>query len=174
MTRDDGSAPSFPAPDHDHRHCVAGALDEAEAICARQGARLTKLRRQVLEIVWSGHAPIGAYDILDRLAARGRRAAPIAIYRALGFLMEQGLVHRLASQNAYVGCGSPGAPHVGQFLICSDCGTVAELSDRRIDRAIASGAARTGFAVEAPMVEIQGLCPDCRTDGGTDGHPTNR
>ncbi|MFO0998264.1 MAG: transcriptional repressor [Alphaproteobacteria bacterium] len=153
----------FQRPGHDHGRCVAHALDQAEALCADRDARLTALRRRVLELVWSEHKPIGAYDILDRLSRCGRRAAPVAVYRALAFLMAQGFVHRIASRNAYVGCGRPEARHAAQFLICDTCDAVAELSDARIEHAIMEGAERTGFAVARPVVEVQGLCPACRS-----------
>ena len=52
----------------------------------------------------------------------GRRAAPPTVYRALDFLLENGLVHRISSLNAFVGCSLPGKPHAGQFLLCSGCG----------------------------------------------------
>ncbi len=152
----------FPRQDHDHDRCVAVALHRAERLCAERGVRLTELRRQVLLAVWESHAPIGAYDILDRLAALGRRAAPITVYRALDFLISQGLVHRLASRNAFIGCGNPESPHSGQFLICTDCGTVAEIEERAIRHAIVAGASRAGFDVGEPVVEVAGLCPDCR------------
>ncbi len=154
----------FPARGHDHGHCVSDALAKAEAICAARGARLTKMRRRVLEFVWESHIPLGAYAILERLNGGGGRCAPIAVYRALEFLMAHELVHRLASLNAYTGCGLPGAPHGAHFLICSGCGAAAELQDAQIDRAISRGAARAGFAVDAPVVEVRGLCPACREE----------
>ena len=86
----------------------------------------------------------------------------IAVYRALDFLMEQGFVHRLASRNAFLGCGHPDTNHQAQFLICDSCGSVAELADSRIVDAIADRAGRSGFAVAGHVVEIQGTCPDCR------------
>jgi Fur family zinc uptake transcriptional regulator len=152
----------FPAQGHDHGHCVADALKKAEAICAARGARLTKMRRRVLEFVWESHIPLGAYDILERLNAGGGRTAPITVYRALEFLMAHELVHRLASLNAYTGCGLPGTPHGAHFLICNACGAAAELQDTRIDLAISRGAEQAGFAVDAPVVEVRGLCPACR------------
>ena len=89
---------------HDHAHCVAGALAEADALCARLGVRLTELRRRVLELVWQSHKPLGAYDILAVLSEQdGRRAAPPTVYRALDFLLENSLVHRIASLNAFTG-----------------------------------------------------------------------
>ncbi len=160
----------FPTPAHDHARCVAEALDAAEAVCRACNARLTRLRRRVLEIVLAGHAPVGAYDILDRLQAEdGRRAAPVTVYRALDFLIAQRLVHRLASLNAFIGCVRPAGRHGAQFLICGECRTVAELSDPAIERAIARGAGGAGFAVDAPLVEVEGTCPNCLEKRTGDG-----
>src|SRR3954471_10221515 len=83
------------------------ALAQAEAICRAHGARLTPIRRKVLEALYATHKPMGAYDLAEILGPRGRRLAPITVYRALDFLIEQGFVHRLASQNAYI--ASPNA-----------------------------------------------------------------
>src|SRR3546814_13298582 len=103
---------------HDHSHCVHTALSEADAICARQGLRLTALRKRVLELVWQSHRPLGAYDILAVLSEQdGRRAAPPTVYRALAFLLENGLVHRIASLNAFIGYHHQEHPSQGQILL---------------------------------------------------------
>ena len=154
----------FAEQGHDHGRCIADALRTADALCAARGVRLTKLRRRVLELVWTSHAPIGAYDVLRRLSQEHDGAAPPTVYRALDFLLEQGLIHRIESLNAFVGCIDPRAPHVGQFLICDDCGSAAELHDLRIDRAISRASAEADFTVERSTVEVRGLCPDCRHD----------
>jgi Fur family zinc uptake transcriptional regulator len=155
----------FRAASHDHGSCVESALDRAAAVCARHGARLTELRRQVLELVWRGHEPIGAYALLEALRASHPNAAPPTIYRALDFLIEQGLIHRIESLNAYVGCSQPERPHVSQFLICGRCGAAAELDDPAIARAVVTRAAELGFVVERQTIELRGLCPSCRATG---------
>lgn len=148
---------------HDHSHCVAEALAAADQVCARSGARLTALRRRVLELVWASHQPLGAYDILGVLSAEdGRRAAPPTVYRALDFLLEHGLIHRLASLNAFIGCNHPGQSHQGHFLICRRCNTAIEVEQPAIGAAIQAAAAEVGFAVEGQMVEVLGLCARCR------------
>ena len=148
---------------HDHSHCVSHALSEAETICERQGLRLTALRKRVLELVWQSHKPLGAYDILGVLSEEdGRRAAPPTVYRALDFLLEHGLVHRIASLNAFIGCNHPQHAHQGQFLICRNCHAAIELEQPAISQAIIAAAAGVGFAVEGQMVEVLGLCAGCR------------
>ncbi|HYF85979.1 Fur family transcriptional regulator [Azospirillum sp.] len=148
---------------HDHTHCIADALSRAEALCAERGARLTALRRRVLELVWSSHRPRGAYAILEDLSQQdGKAAAPLTVYRALEFLVEQGLVHRIESLNAYVGCAAPGAVHSGQFLVCEACGDAAEIDDPGVGAAIDAAAAERGFRVQRPTVEVRGLCKSCQ------------
>lgn len=148
---------------HDHSHCVHSALAEADALCAKQGLRLTTLRRRVLELVWQSHKPLGAYDILAVLSDEdGRRAAPPTVYRALDFLLENGLVHRIASLNAFTGCNHTTHAHQGQFLICRLCHAAIELQHPAISNAVVDAAAGVGFAVEGQTVEIVGVCAGCK------------
>ena len=154
----------FPKSGHDHAHCVSAALAAAAALCERQGERLTPLRRRVLELVWSSHQPIGAYAILGQLKSDGRSAAPPTVYRTLEFLLAQGLIHRIESLNAFIGCPRPGERHLVQFMICRKCRTTAEVADERVAEAIGHSAAETGFTLEGRVIELSGLCVDCRDD----------
>jgi len=148
---------------HDHGHCVSSALAEADTLCARQGVRLTALRKRVLELVWQSHRPLGAYDILAELSEQdGRRAAPPTVYRALDFLLDNGLVHRIASLNAFIGCSHPEHPHQGQFMICRSCHTAIELGNTAVTDAIAAAAAGIDFLAETQTVEVVGICAPCR------------
>ncbi|MCS4504525.1 transcriptional repressor [Arhodomonas aquaeolei] len=153
---------AFPAEGHDHRDCVATALAAAERLCREQGARLTPQRRRVLELVWRGHRPAKAYELMQALAEGERPVAPPTVYRALDFLMEAGLVHRLASLNAFVGCAAPEHPHAGHFLICTRCERVAELDAPDVDELLGERAAEQGFALEHETIELAGVCAACR------------
>lgn len=158
------TTPPLACQPHDHRHCIEQALAEAETLCARHGLRLTALRRRVLELVWQSHKPLGAYDILAVLSEQdGRRAAPPTVYRALDFLLEHGLVHRIASLNAFVGCDHPDHAHQGQFFICRQCHAAIELERSTISDSILDSARSLGFRVEAQTVEVVGLCARCQT-----------
>ncbi len=170
MTAFNNAAACFSAGGHNHRSCQDHALTAAERLCAERGLRLTPLRRRVLELIWASHAPVGAYDLLDRLRGGQGRTAPPTVYRALDFLRAQGLIHRIESLNAYVGCVHPAGEHGGQFLICSDCGAAAEVHDPRLDAAIARRAAELGFAVRQQTVEVRGLCAPCQERRGAGEH----
>jgi Fur family zinc uptake transcriptional regulator len=156
------SSGAFPAPGHNHDHCIDTALAEAERLCVERSERLTPLRREVLQHVWSSHRPIGAYAILDALRrSAGKPVAPPTVYRALEFLQAQGLVHRVESLNAFVGCSSPAHPHSVQFMICRDCGSAAEMQAPQVTEAIGATAASVGFRVQGHVVEVTGLCARC-------------
>ncbi len=154
---------AFPDAGHDHGECISAALAAAEDTCHREGLRLTPIRRRVLELVWQNHRPVGAYDLLDQLSRDGKRAMPPTVYRALEFLQSAGLVHRIATLNAFVGCSHPRHVHQCQFLICSDCRTVVELESEQIGRSLKREAAALGFQVRAQNVELTGLCPECHS-----------
>src|SRR4249920_1050010 len=120
--------PTFPAPDHDHGRCTAEAIAHAEQVCAKRTQKFTPIRRQVLQALLSSHRPLGAYEVINELAKSMPRPAPITVYRALDFLMENGLVHRIESRNAFLACAQDhDATAMVAFLICDHCGSVGEI-----------------------------------------------
>jgi len=153
----------LPLRHHNHSHCVHAALASARHLCGERGARLTPLREQVLELVWASHKPLGAYHLMEQLSqASTRRVAPPTVYRALDFLLEQGLIHRIHGLNAYVGCPSPAHNHPNHFLLCRACGVAVELESQPLDRLIRDQAREAGFTLETDSLEVTGLCPDCQ------------
>ena len=150
---------------HDHSTCIDKALATARRLCEERGIRLTPLREEVLQLVWQSHKPLGAYAILDQLAEQSpgtKRQAPPTVYRALEFLLEHGLVHRINSLNAFIGCSQPRAQHHSHFLICQDCKSTVEIVDTILDDTIQSLAQRSQFTTTSTFVEITGHCSSCR------------
>lgn len=154
------TAPAFEP--HDHHHCVADALAQAEALVRARGLRLTPVRRRTLEILLERHGAMGAYDVLQRLSADGFGHQPPVAYRALDFLVENGLAHRIQRLNAFAACTHPGEEHHAAFLICRGCDTVAEMPAAPLRQALESGAAALEFTVERATIEALGLCAACR------------
>lgn len=153
-----------PENTHDHGACVADAVAAAETRLSLAAANLTPLRRQVLELICASHVPVGAYDLLARLGReREGRAAPPTIYRALDFLLEHGLIHRINSLNAYVACFGPHRPHDACLLICERCRAVEEIEAEALRRAIEKQAVGAGFDVRGQTIEVTGLCRTCGT-----------
>ncbi|WP_423910078.1 Fur family transcriptional regulator [Candidatus Spongiihabitans sp.] len=155
-------ATRFYAQRHNHNACIHSALNKAQHICAEKEIRFTRIRQQTLELIWSSHKPVLAYELLRTLRREKRNAEPPTVYRALDFLLENQLIHKIESLNAYVGCHFPDKDHISQFLICTGCHQIAELEDSNVNKVITRQAARSGFQVAQQTVEIRGLCPICQ------------
>jgi len=154
---------------HNHGHCISDAIASARQLCEQRGVRLTSLREQVLELVWQSHKPLGAYTLMEMLAqASTRRVAPPTVYRALDFLLDEGLIHRINSLNAFIGCPSPNQKHQSHFLICQNCNVAVELDNSQLNQSIFDAAANAGFSVTSHSVEINGLCPGCQKNAPRD------
>jgi Fur family zinc uptake transcriptional regulator len=146
---------------HDHASCVAGGLSAAEAHCSSDGLRFTPVRRKVLEILLQEHRALGAYVILDRLRDEGFGSQPPVAYRALDFLVANGLAHKIERLNAFIACAHPGETHAPAFMICRMCDSVAEAVSAPARGALGEAARATGFRIERTVVEAEGVCPAC-------------
>lgn len=165
------SEPSFlPCHPDEHHQCIDQALERAIQLCRDRGVRLTEIRRRVLELIWQSHKPRGAYDLLEELSKEGHNSAPPTVYRALDFLLEQGLIHRIASLNAFIGCNQPDEYHRSGFLICRQCGHTLELNLDSLGQAVHQEADRCQFEINHLLVEASGLCAACR-NGEEAVHP---
>lgn len=140
---------------------VRQLIRQAELLCEQRGLRFTILRKRVLTLICESDQPPGAYQLLESLKHDGRSAAPPTIYRALDFLMEQGLIHRLASNNTYLACAHPQHNHEAVFLVCSHCGNTQEVHATGISRSVKKQAASYDFNVEHTSVEVSGVCVRC-------------
>lgn len=153
--------------DHKHGHANAPAAQHDSCAHAHGHIRLTPARQLVLDKLCAAGRPVGAYDMIDLVAdATGKRPAPVSIYRALDFLLENGLVHRLASRNAFMACAhrhersDPLA-----FLICESCGKVTEATSGDVSGSLDALAAETGFRPKSRVIELTGLCRHCADAG---------
>ena len=141
---------------------VQAQVEAAARLCEAQGARLTELRAIVLRLIVGSAKPLTAYQLLDLLKAERGNAVPPTVYRALEFLLAHGLVHRLERLNAFMGChADAGHDHPVQFLICHRCGTVVEIEDRAVSRALARAAEKAGFKARVATLELDGTCATC-------------
>src|SRR5258708_14132414 len=155
--------PTFPAPDHDHGRCTAEAIAHAEQVCAMRAQKFTPIRRQVLAALLSSHRPIGAYEVIDALAKSMPRPAPITVYRALDFLIENGLVHRIESRNAYLACAHDhDAAATVMFLICEPFGSVGEIPASPVTQGLNASARASGVAAGLSVVAPPVVCAHCQ------------
>ncbi|WP_316863095.1 Fur family transcriptional regulator [uncultured Cohaesibacter sp.] len=154
---------------HDNEDCVDRVVGEAVSLCAEKGVRLTEQRKSVLKVLASSHVPASAYDILNQLNRERKEQgesmlAPVSVYRALDFLIQHGIIHRIESRNAYIACSESHTPH-GEatiFLLCEKCGRADEFQSESLGGMIEAIASAASFKPNEPVMEIRGLCADCR------------
>ncbi len=146
---------------HNHQQCIDDTLSAAEDICIKKKVRLTVIRRRVLELICSSHKAIGAYELLDLFREEDQKAKPITIYRALDFLMEVGLVHKVESLNAFIGCLQADTNHQTIILICNNCKNAFELGATSVYKTIFAMSKKVQFAPASLTIELKGLCISC-------------
>lgn len=165
--------PPFPAPEHDHGLCLDDAMERAQKAFEVKGLKLTPLRRAVFQEIASSHRAIGAYEVLEAIASKGERLAPISVYRAIDALVEAGLVHRFESRNAFFACHTG---HEGRQMVlaCDVCGRVAEVASNEVFTGIDTAARTAAFTPRTAVVEVWGVCAACKAEGKTAGQPAQR
>lgn len=147
---------------HNHNDCINTALEHAVKICKQKNARLTATRKQVLKFIWESHKPIGAYDLLPKLGEAGFNSAPPTVYRALDFLLEMQLIHRINSLNAFIGCSNPEEHHANCFFICKTCGVAQEINSSPLNDMCLKLEKDLGLQVDEQITEFSGICPECQ------------
>jgi Fur family transcriptional regulator, zinc uptake regulator len=147
---------------HNHKKCVSHALEIAERLCIDRGVQLTPIRHQVLGLIWESHKAVKAYELLDRIKPMQAAAKPATIYRALDFLIEQGLIHRVESLNAFIGCSCSEYQHEQLLLICNKCLEVEERSATNVMSALTLEIQQAKFTAHSKALEIHGVCAKCR------------
>ena len=157
------SAPTvFPSLQHNHGLCLKSARERVRRSFEAKGLRLTELRITVFEEIASSHHAVGAYEVLERLSRKGRRLAPISVYRAIEALLGAGVIHRLESKNAFFACHVPhAADRKLLILACDQCGRVAEVPGTPIFQAMAAAAQTAHFTPAETVAEVTGRCGDC-------------
>lgn len=145
-------------------------LTEAKKICEQNKVRFTTLRQDIYALILQAGKPIGAYDLINALqvernkdnASNPVNISPPTVYRSLEFLLDQGLIHKLGSINAYIPCCHPRHAHTTAFLICDNCHNVQEFSNLPVNEIVSYSESDAQFQVTKSTIELSGLCRDCQ------------
>ena len=150
-------------------------MEELESRSIARGQRVTTLRRQVLALLLNRGGQASAYELIDDLPTIGRRPSPPAVYRALDFLMDVGLVKRLSSTNTFVvsPANRPNSQHL-IFLVCVSCGAMETVASSNLQRALADAARDYNYRIEGCHTEVKGLCWSCQQKQPAGALPNDR
>lgn len=149
------------------KSAVSKVLAHAKMQCAKSGSRFTPKRSDILKVLLKSSLPLSAYEISDIYNEQSASAMPVmSVYRILDFLQDEHLVHKLSSANKYVACSHIACEHshqVSQFLICSSCEKVEEISvSKKLIENLTQQVEQAGFHLIDRQLELKCLCSDCR------------
>ena len=148
---------------HHHEHSGHDLARAAETALIQAGEQWTDLRADVFDALSTHATPASAYDIADEVSAkRGKRIAPNSIYRILDLFVTNNLAMRVESSNAYLANSHPGCLHDCIFLVCDECGEATHIDNDAVSKTVRALAEAADFKTERPVIEIRGLCADCR------------
>ena len=127
------------------------------------GQRYTENRRELVELLASGGAPLTIPEVLK---ARPDLAQS-SVYRNLSILERAGVVHRIVTNDEwarYELAEEFGEHH--HHLICSTCGSVQDFTvptalERAIDAASHAVADGAGFVLAHHNLDLIGRCAAC-------------
>ena len=163
---------------HMNKQQLNRVIDSVKEICARSGWRLTEKRRGVLELLLVSEVPLSAYEITDAYnQGTEKTIAAMTVYRILGFLEEENLVHKLGStNNKYVACSHIACRYkheIPQFLICGECQTTKEIAcggcpdeqeisiSKSVIDELSKLVSQAGYTLMNSQLELRVLCHNC-------------
>ena len=123
--------------------------------------KLTKPRRAVLDIIAKSERHLTPAEVYHKAKAKYPRLGLTTVYRTLDLLVEMGAIQRIHLAEGCHSYASAARAH-GHHLVCSACGRAVEFADCDLEPLITALRAKTGYEIDAHVLELMGLCPDCQ------------
>lgn len=138
---------------------------------AAKTPRFTPLRRRVLGLLAARGGSATAYQLLEDLNRQPPHAAPPTVYRALQFLIREGLVRHVSTTSTFRLTEENEGQHE-IFAVCTHCHSVLPLHSTALQQALLDTALTAHFQVGGQQTEIKGVCEDCTRRSAT--NPSDR
>ena len=135
---------------------------------SKNGIKLTQNRKKILQLMASKQKALSAYEISDLLKEIYKTSTPtMSVYRALDFLEQKELIHKISTLNKYTLCSHILCEHkheITQLLICLKCSkTIESSSNKSLNTELSKNLISKGFHPNNKLLEIQGTCSECYT-----------
>jgi len=128
---------------------------------SQAGHRITQPRRAVIRVLVQDEGYSSPGEIRERARAHCPSVGQVTVYRTLDLLSRMGFVRRIHTENGCHGRASAGLGH-RHHLICRQCGAAVEFEGCDLSPFLAQVSGQTGYAIEEHLLELVGLCPECR------------
>ena len=139
------------------------ASGSARDLIAAHGGRVTRTRVAVIEALQTSPHPLSHDEIGAALSADGIMHDRVTLYRALDWLVEQGIAQRIAGgERAWRFEIRSSDDHRHAHFHCDRCGQILCLEDVP---ASPSPALPAGFELDRAELVLHGACADCGRAG---------
>jgi Fur family ferric uptake transcriptional regulator len=142
----------------------AGTLwrDDIAQALRQAGYRLTQPRLAVLRVLQEADAYLSPLEIHERAKRVYRHLGLVTVYRTLEVLDELGIVRRVHTRGQCHGYAR--AKDDRHYLVCRHCDHIIEFPCDGLGALIDHVQRRTGYHIEAHLLELTGLCPNCQAE----------
>jgi Fur family ferric uptake transcriptional regulator len=128
---------------------------------SREGYRITQPRRAVIRVLLEDEGYASPSEIRERATDYYPGIGKVTVYRTLDLLSRLGFVRRIHTEEGCHGHASAALGH-RHHLICRQCGNVVEFNGCDLSSFLSRLSGETGYLIEKHMLELVGLCPECR------------
>lgn len=139
---------------------------EPKQVLQKQGLKLTRPRKAVLEVLATTTAHLKVAEVHRRAREIDPRVGLASVYRTMDLLERLRLVKHVHVEHRHRHYARLTGHH-GHHLVCNGCGLVVEFSDCQLERLTRILARRTQFRIDGHCVEFFGQCRKCRTRSST-------
>jgi Fe2+ or Zn2+ uptake regulation protein len=133
----------------------------AEAALRREGGRITRARRALLELIERSGRPLGPRELQAGLASQGVPMDRVSVYRNVTALLGLGLLHRVVGSTKVRPC-SERERRCHHAIVCTECGSAREFHSGALERALGGVRRATRYRVQGHVLELRGVCERCQ------------
>ncbi|NJN17533.1 MAG: transcriptional repressor [Oscillochloris sp.] len=141
------------------RETLPPAVADLAEHLAEAGYKVTGPRLAVLMAATAHQGAFSVHELEQWLNERGESPGIASIFRTIRLLGDLNLIqriHGLDECHRY----TLGGGH-GHHLVCTNCGTLERFDNCGVQSLVQLLEQRTGFHINAHLVELFGLCPRC-------------
>ena len=125
------------------------------------GARLTKPRRAILDVLASSSAPMTPMEIFNLARQKAPNLGLVTVYRTIERMESLGCIDRIHSRDQcqMVFRSASGHRHL---LTCTTCGKSVYVDGLAAENEIDAIGRANGFKINGHMLQLFGLCRACQ------------
>jgi Fur family transcriptional regulator, ferric uptake regulator len=138
------------------------AVEQLSAYLSGQGLRSTTQRDKILRIFVDAGKHLSAEELYLHVKEAHSGIGYATVYRTLKLLAEAGLADERRFEDGFTRYEFKAAGNHHDHLICTQCGTILEFENKRIEVLQQDVARKNRFMVQNHKLELYGICARCQ------------